>query len=140
MQSQTMKKTRKTSLKMKVTSRKLKIMAKFRKSLNKRLQQSRNARKAEETRREELLRVRKETMARQQGVGRVVIVEERADIDTKVEMQKRRSGKRSLVQRMLNRIYKKKIFRKILIKSLKIKKILDLLNQMKVKSKFRLTR
>ena len=135
-----MKKTRKTSLKMKVTSRKLKIMAKFRKSLNKRLQQSRNARKAEETRREELLRVRKETMARQQGVARVVIVEERADIDTKVEMQKRRSGKRSLVQRMLNRIYKKKIFRKILIKSLKIKKILDLLNQMKVKSKFRLTR
>ena len=135
-----MKKTRKTSLKMKVTSRKLKIMAKFRKSLNKRLQKRRNARKAEETRREELLRVRKETMARQQGVGRAAIVEERADIGIKVEMQKRRSGKRSLVRRMLNRIYRKKIFRKILIKNLKIKKILDLLNQMKVKSKFRLTR
>ena len=55
-------------------------------------------------------------------------------------MQKRWSGKRSLVRRRLNRIYRKKMFRKILIKSLKIKKILDLLNQMKVKSKFRLTR
>ena len=135
-----MKKTRKTSLKMKVTSRKLKIMAKFRKSLNKRLQQSRNARKAEETRREELLRVRKETMARQKGVESAVIVIKRADIGIKVEMQKRWSGKRSLVRRRLNRIYRKKMFRKILIKSLKIKKILDLLNQMKVKSKFRLTR
>ena len=135
-----MKKIRKTSLKMKVTSRKLKIMAKFRKSLNKRLQQSRNARKAEETRREELLRVRKETMARQKGVESAVIVIKRADIGIKVEMQKRWSGKRSLVRRRLNRIYRKKMFRKILIKSLKIKKILDLLNQMKVKSKFRLTR
>ena len=135
-----MKKIRKTSLKMKVTSRKLKIMAKFRKSLNKRLQKRRNARKAEETRREELLRVRKETMARQKGVEGAVIVIKRADIGIKVEMQKRWSGKRSLVRKRLNRIYRKKMFRKILIKSLKIKKILDLLNQMKVKSKFRLTR
>ena len=135
-----MKKIRKTSLKMKVTSRKLKIMAKFRKSLNKRLQKRRNARKAEETRREELLRIRKETMARQKGVEGAVIVIKRADIGIKVEMQKRWSGKRSLVRKRLNRIYRKKIFRKILIKSLKIKKILDLLNQMKVKSKFRLTR
>ena len=135
-----MKKIRKTSLKMKVTSRKLKIMAKFRKSLNKKLQKRRNARKAEETRREELLRVRKETMVRQKGVEGAVIVIKRADIGIKVEMQKRWSGKRSLVRRRLNRIYRKKMFRKILIKSLKIKKILDLLNQMKVKSKFRLTR
>ena len=135
-----MKKIRKTSLKMKVTSRKLKIMAKFRKSLNKRLQKRRNARKAEETRREELLRIRKETMARQKGVERAAIVTKRADIGIKVEMQKRRSGKRSLIRRRLNRIYRKKMFKKILIKSLKIKKILDLLNQMKVKSKFRLTR
>ena len=91
MQCQMMKKIRKMSLKMKVTNRKVKIMVRSRKNPSKRLQHSRNARRAEEIKREELVKVRKEMMVHQ-VVEEVAIVEEKVEA-RKVEKEKSGSGK-----------------------------------------------
>ena len=95
-----MKKTKKMSLIMKVTNRKV-TMVRGRKSRSKRLQRSRNAKRAEETRREELVKVRKETMVRLEVVVEVEIVEERAEERKEVNLKRCGSRPRELRTRNL---------------------------------------
>ena len=134
------KKIKKMSLTMRAANRKV-TMVRGKKNPSKRLQRSRNARRAEETRREELVKVRKKTMVHQEVVVEVEIVEERAE-ERKAEKLKSWSGKRNLVRKKPDRMRREKMPKKILIKSLKIKKILDLLEltEMTTKSKFKQTK